>query len=282
MVISLFSFVVLSGQQQLSVEEAVQLAIERNAGVSRSEAEVQIAATRNDNGAAGKLPSLSLNTGGNYSLNYLNTEFLNGEEQNVNAANSFAWNSGIQLDYALYEGGAKDIRAKILGQDEAYFGFLLEDVKRTLTADIAIAYSNVSYRIKRQDIREQYRKFLEEFLRLEEQKKTLGKVSSLEVLQAETDLQQALADLEAERLFLINGRTRLNRLMYVEDTVFFEIDTAFISIDRQNKDSLEQQSLMLNPIIQAANLNAEIAQSNLDLISTQRYPTVGTYAGFLS
>jgi outer membrane protein TolC len=277
--ISLCSFFAIHGQRSLSIYEAVELGLERNAGVSRQETETEIASARNDNGAAGKLPSLSFNSGGNYSLSYSNIEFLNGETQEVSGASNFAWNTGIQLDYALFEGGAKDLRAKVLDQDEAFSQYVLRDVQRSLTADIAIAYSNVSYRLRRQEIREEYREFLEEFLRLEEQKKSLGKVSSLEVLQAETDLQQALADLEAENLFLVNGRTRLNRLMYIEDTVFFDIDTTFIQIRRQDGDSLEQVSMQLNPNIQAANLNAEIAQANLDLISTQRYPTIGSYAG---
>ena len=94
----------MSGQSILTANEAVGLALENNFGIKLSENSEELARNNTSKYNSGKLPTVSLDGGGNYNLDNTSVKFQNGSTTKLTAASSYGANAAINVGYTLYDG----------------------------------------------------------------------------------------------------------------------------------------------------------------------------------
>jgi len=93
-----------NAQQVLSLQQAIEIALENNLGIKIIKNELQIASNNNSAGNAGMLPQISASSGATIQSNNIEQRFSNGtsiEKDKVGANNL---NAGIALNYTFFDG----------------------------------------------------------------------------------------------------------------------------------------------------------------------------------
>ena len=90
--------------QVMSLQDAIQLALQNNYDIRIARSQQDIAASQNTAGYAGLLPSISASAG--YSAELLNSEqqFVTGDERIVSGAGADALDVGLFVNYTLFDG----------------------------------------------------------------------------------------------------------------------------------------------------------------------------------
>ncbi|HNA58373.1 MAG TPA: TolC family protein, partial [Chitinophagales bacterium] len=90
--------------QEMSLQDAIQLALQNNYDIRIARSQQDIAASQNTAGYAGLLPSISASAG--YSAELLNSEqqFVTGDERIVSGAGADAMDVGLFVNYTLFDG----------------------------------------------------------------------------------------------------------------------------------------------------------------------------------
>ncbi len=101
-----FLIISLSGnaQELLTVEEAVQIALENNYQIKTAKNELRIDELSTHAGNAGMLPNIDANLTDNNSIQYLSQTRSDGTEVERDNAKNNSLNYGVALDWTLFDG----------------------------------------------------------------------------------------------------------------------------------------------------------------------------------
>lgn len=111
-----FSFVAITakGQTLLTLDKAIDMALENNYGIKMANNNTEIAKNNAKKGEAGLLPSINFNGGSQYAITNTNQLFFNGQNNPENPTKALTYNAGIELNQTLYEGGNRKYRFQLL------------------------------------------------------------------------------------------------------------------------------------------------------------------------
>jgi outer membrane protein len=94
----------LNGQDILSLDDVISRVLKNNYGILISKNDIDIAKNDVSPGNAGMLPSISLSAGGSLSGSNTQQEFVTGNSVDNKSARSDNINSGIALNWTLFDG----------------------------------------------------------------------------------------------------------------------------------------------------------------------------------
>ena len=120
-------FIPLFGQQPLSKEEALEIALEKNFGIQVSRNNLEISENNSSILNSGFLPTISLSGGTNYTSSSAEIEFPGqvsedgSQRPNLNLDNqeSQRYNGGVNLNYTLFDGLGRKFTYKKLREQYA-------------------------------------------------------------------------------------------------------------------------------------------------------------------
>ncbi len=181
--------------QKISMEEAVQMALENNPRVSSAKLEVEYA-------KAGKKGAFQLSP----------TEFIYQKGQ----MNSSLIDQNFEITQGLGSIPAHFVEARLWEDKANTSSYKAQLVKNQLSAEVKIAYTEWLYRINRIKIIQEQVSLYEKFLGIARLQYELGESSLLEKTVAETSYFQEKNKLQREKHFLIMKENALKKLLFTD------------------------------------------------------------------
>lgn len=241
-------------QESLTVSQAIELSLKNNLQISIAKKNVEISEIKNTVGNAGMLPTLTFNSSLSKSNNNTNQEFNNGASINRQGASSSIINSGLALNYTIFDGFSMFAEKSRLEELEAQQNFNLKnEIENVISNTITLYYSIVKQEQLINAGKEGI-KILEERLKIIENKINLGSASEQELLQTKIEFNNQKSQILKEINKLEGLKSDLNLLLNVIPEKEFSFET----------------DIPINTNIQINELSKEIKKSNYQLLFTEK------------
>lgn len=268
------------GQDVLSLQDAVTIALKNNYDIRLINNEITIAKNNVNAGNAGMLPALAgtFSEGGSRQ-NTVQTP-ATGVEKRANGVRSTSQSYGVALDWTIFDGfqmfANYDRLKELQKQGEV-------NAKGTILATISDVV-NAYYAVVKQQhmVNATDSALIISKLRvtIADNKLQIGRGSKLDVLTAKVDYNTDTTLYLQQKNLLQTSKITLNQLMARDLNTGFTAQEKF-EMDRDLKIiELEALTQQLNPDLQNAFINKKIAELNLKQIKGQRYPLVAINSGY--
>lgn len=258
--------------QKLTVQDAVEICLEKNFDIVLARTDSAIAKRNNTIGNAGMLPSISVNAGVNYGLNNLHQKYTNGTEINRNAVNSLNANASANLNWTLFDGLKMFFAKKRLSMQESFSTLLLKDKVQASVADVLNSYFGIVQQKQNVAAYQEALKLAEERLKIATSKVELGVTSKTDALQARVDVNAIKSGLLKQLVLLENTKQALNTLLARNVETPFEVEDSIVFNKELSVQSL--QEINNNFAVQAANVQAQISKQLLKETQALRSPVI--------
>lgn len=270
----------LQAQERLSLEQAVQLALENNFDIKLNKNDVEQAKNNVNRANAGMLPVVTGNFSTNNNVSNTKQTLSSGQTQERTGAKNSNMVYGPVLNWQVFDGFAmfaRYDRLKELEQlGEANFKLT---VQNTLADVINNYYDLVS---QQQQIKALSGALDISRLRLKNSNNRfkIGKAAKLEVLAATVDLNTDTTNLLRQIDVYRSTKIRLNELLAREFSTEFKVSDSIIIGNNLILAELQASASQLNPSLQSALINRRIAEINLKEVKANRYPDININSGY--
>jgi outer membrane protein TolC len=270
----------LVAQELLTLEDAIQNSLSKNFEIRISEKDTLFSDNNITLGNAGFLPTLGVQGRVNGSVNNSRQVFLDGRNQEVNAAQTRQQNAGLALNWVLFDGMRMFNNYKILQLTHQSSRLDLRLTVESVLQSIFINYNEIILQKKALEVLNQNLQVSRERLAVAFDRYELGAFSKADWLRARVDFNNDSAQVINQEQLLFSSKASLNQLMglqpenkyKVSDTILvdFELDYANLKSSLKNENSQILASRKLQEIRQ---MEVELAQGN-------QLPTLSLDAGY--
>lgn len=280
--ISLLCLVVICsfGQETLTLDQAIALALKNNQGILIAKNETEIAKNNSGIGNAGMLPQVGLNAAGSTAINDTKQKFNNGTDVDKKGAGSSALSAGIVLSWTLFDGmkmfATHDKFNEISEMSQTN---LKIEIENTVAAIINNYYALVK---QKQLIKAAENDLLlyEERVKVAEKKFQIGAGPKSDLLQARVDKNE----LQSVYLGLKNGLGQMK--ISLNSTLARPVETEFnvtdsISITyKPSYDELKTSVLKQNNSLLFQQKNILVNEYALKEMNSLRYPKISLTSNY--
>jgi len=254
---------------RLSVEDAVNMALENNYGIVTVKKSLEINELNNTWGNTGALPTVNFTGTGSESWN-------NNDNDDYTSTNL---SGSVNLNWVLFRGfGARITKQSLEELEKMSEGNLAITVENTIV-DVILAYYNILLAEKNMDIAEKNMILSEDRYEQEKQRKQLGTSVTYDLLQAQNSYLEDKSNYLSAKSTYNNSKRQLNNLMAEaldSDYIFtssFDIASKDFEID-----SLEVKMLENNNTLKNQYINLEMAKLDIKSAKSAYYPTISAGA----
>lgn len=236
----LLAFHVAHGQQAVTLEEAVALALERGYDV-RIARNVSEAASTNDQFVVGAfLPQVSGQAATVWNDNEQNLRFQDASRNNSGDAESNNLSGSVQLVWTLFDGTRMFATRERIAQLEEQSELLVkEQMVNTIAAVIVNYYDIVRQKQQLKAIQEQM-SVSEERVKLAEKKLQVGTGIKPELLQARVDYNAQRAQVLQQETAIAQLKEQLNNLVGLQLPAAYDVaDTIIIDLNLEMNDEFQ-------------------------------------------
>ena len=264
----------------LELADALQIGIENNLNIKIAKQDVLIASNFNTLGFAGFLPVVGANAGKRYTVENTAQKFISGQEQNVQGAKSNALTGLVAIDWTFFDGARMFHAKERLSEAERLSIMQNKAVAQQVIARISIEFYTVALEQLRLGLLEQNIELSQDRLEIAKNKYEFGKVSKLEYLQAQVDLNRDISNAMIQQERLAASKAILNELLARDVTkdfaVVFDPSLNFDLRYEELKLALEES----NPQLSVAQSRVKIASLERKEIMGERLPEIGLNVGY--
>ena len=275
-VVSLFA----KGQERLTLQEAITIAMQNNYDIKIGKNNVAIAKNNANIGNAGMLPSLTGSYSNGGSIQNTRQTPATGADSVITGARSTNNDIGADLNWTVFDGFSMFANYDRLKELQRQGEVTARLTILTTIADVITAYYDVVRQQKlviAADSAIDISVFREKIAKTKLQ---LGRGSKLDVLTAQVDYNTDTSNYLQQKNALQVAKVRLNQLMVRNVNLTFDVDND-ISIDQALVYSqLAELAEKQNPNVQNAFINQRIASLNLKSIKGARYPVISLNSGY--
>lgn len=266
--------------QELTLDDAISIALKNNLGIRIAHSAVNIAEINNSYGIAGGLPFVQGTASGTQQLTSINQKYSNpANNKNSNNARSTNFSAGLSADILLFNGGRVVNAKNRLEETELQSRQLLDSRIQNLMYSVMLKY----YDIVRQ---QSYAGTLaasiaasQQRLDIVKKQQAVGVANDADLFQSQVDLNTQIQNLQAQQLVVDQGKTDLLTLLTLKpDSVVLIRDTILVDMNMQLDSILV--AISQNPDVQAAYQQVSINQYVEKEIGAQRYPSLLMNAGY--
>jgi len=275
-------FFTLQAQQTKSLEDCIETAVENNFSIRIIQNQQKIAVSNFTRGNAGLLPSLDLRSSFAGNLNNTNRNFSDGSSSFDPNIHNTTTNMALQGQWMIFDGFNARYRYKRLEELTQ-----LSEINTRLSIENTIGQlaSEYYYFIEQTQLFSNLRYAVDlsrERVRIEQEHFLLGSGSKVRLLQAQVNLNADSSRLERQYEVLNASRVRLNEIMALENLNddFLPADTSIVINNSLNYNDLYELAMEKNVSILAAQHNINLAEQDLKLVSSQRYPYLNLSSGY--
>jgi len=270
----------LHAQENLTLADAVSIALKNNYSILISKNEMQMDANNNTVGNAGMLPSLDVSAAGTKSNNNTKQSYSSGLEVDRKNVPSSNLNGGAALNWTIFDGfkmfATKGRFAELQSKGELSLKIEIENM---IAKVISSYFAVVQYRdLLKAD--QSAIDIYEERVRISDTKFNIGSSSKLELLQAKVDLNAQRSAQLKDKTSLNNSKISLNQLLARSlDTDFVAADSIVITYNPVLSD-LRKSIFTQNNSLLSAQKDVSIASYSLKELEADQYPKIGIGASY--
>jgi outer membrane protein TolC len=280
LLVLLFSQEKIAAQNNLSLKEAVTIAIQNSYDIKLVENSLSIAQNNNNYGVAGGLPTVTANGTNNNTLTTINQTFPDASRNTTrNGVDGSTLNGGLSATMILFNGyriaATKDRLASIQKQTEAVLQVQMLNTSSTVMQQY--------YNVIRQTA---FLKTIEKSIEASEQRvaivktrQELGVANQADLLQSSLDLNALLQAKQNQLLVLDQVKADLYNSMVVPANSNY-IFTDSIQVDQKMILSDVESKMKAHPLLQSAQQLINVNQFLEKETKALMYPTLRANTGF--
>jgi len=278
-----FFFLSLSGaagQEKLSLDEAVRIALQNNFNVKIAMNDAVINKTNNTIGNAGLLPEVALNFGNSYNINNTRQEFFSGDTREGNGVNTSNINANIQLAWTVFDGLRMFVNRDRLKEIENLGELNIRLQMENTVSQVMSVYYNIEQHQRRIETIQKAIEISKERYELASLKKNVGSGSGIPVLQAKVDINADSSALIRQQLILKTTKIQLNEILGRSPEIIFDISILTDNQKDVDFQELSEMTAQRNLMLQMADKNIRLSELNVKLWEGNKYPTIDVNLGY--
>ncbi|MEQ8925173.1 MAG: TolC family protein [Fulvivirga sp.] len=265
-------------QQKLTLEGAIELALENNYGIKIARGTQQIAENNYSLGNAGFFPTITLDANQNNSR--VNGEqIVGGDVRDIDNQVNKSTTIGGNINWTLFDGTRMFVNYDILKSQNIQSQEALDFAIQTNIYNVATNYYLAALEKERLKLLQSNLELSEERLAIAKDKYELGKGSKLEYLQAQVDFNTDQSNILSQKQVLENQKLELVRQMNIKGDAQFELDNTLTfdaDITLDNLLNAVETNKELNVLERAK----EIAELQEKAAKADRLPNLSVFAGY--
>lgn len=265
--------------QKMTLEDAVSIALNKNLQIQIARNEAEIARKQNSAGAAGMLPSVTLNAADNPSLTNLKQELANGtviERDNVLSNNV---NANVTLGYTLFDGMKMFATRKRLQEMEAMGRNKLKAQMQNIVSNVIQKYSFVVAQQASLKVVNQLLDISKQRYELVQIRLTAGLANNTDLYLAQLDVDTRMQNLINQQVVIKSGYAELNTFLNLPPDSIYEVDAVLATNTSLQKTQLDT-AFKANPELLIAENGVEISLQSQKELEGIRLPTVRLNAAY--
>ena len=270
----------INAQDILTVEEAVQIALENNYQIKIAANELQIDEVSVSVGNAGMLPQVGLNLMDNNSVQYLRQTRSDGSVVERDNAKNNSLNYGIAMDWTLFDGLRMFADYEQLKETQKLGEAQLKQVILNRVGEVMITYFDLVQQKQQLTALDSTIIISEQRVDLAHNRFTIGKASKLEVLNAQVDLNTDETLMQRQKELYVNTKVQLNEYLARDLKIDFEVVPEIFVDQALQLPELETLVEKENPTLQVEQINKRISELELKQTKALRYPTIFASTGY--
>lgn len=259
---------VLGFAEAITLEQALELAKERANQIRLSELDIKKAEEEIKRARAGILPQVSVS----YNYTYL------GQDLALGFTPHNRQNAVLQLNQTIFNKQVFEL-IKLANIQRELQSLIKEDVQRTLESQVKDLFYGLLYRKELIKLQKENLDYWEENYRVVSAKFSAGVVPKVELLRAQSQLEQARSQLEQARADYLRALEDFKALLKLEGNVEPEGTLELKEFDLKEEELL-QALKEKNSTLRVAKKSVELAQGTVELKRAQNLPTVNGFANY--
>lgn len=276
---SVFNCHLFAQDTLLTADDAIKYAIEHNYGITISKNNIEIGKINNNWANAGAIPIISATANKAIGVNNLQQKLSNGTVTNRNGTSTKNFNSGIAVNWRVFDGFKMFATKRRLEELERNGEYAFrKNLNETVYNVISSYYNVVSLKEQVKSTIEQITLYRDRY-DLAQRRFEIGTGAKYEVLESQVDLNEQNSILLSLQNSLAIAKTHLNNIIgKIPDTSYRVVDTIAVkelpSIEEaQNKIEKQNTDILL------ANSDLTILFESKKELKAQMFPVV-TFNGF--
>ena len=271
--ILLFSFKINAQLPNLTLEDAINVALKNNFGIQMGQNDATIARNNVTKGNAGFEPNLNLVVTENPSMGFLNQKLGNGTEANrTNISNNL--NASLQMSWTLYDGKRMYFTLDRLKELQAIGELGIKIRSEQIVYDVMRAYYNI---VRQQELYRGLREQLdlyEERERLAQTRLEVGTGNQLDVLQAQGDLNVQKTQLLRQKQLIDMAKWALKQVITEGVNYDFEVRDSFGILKNMDYNALKTSALSRNINMELLKRQGGVSNLIMKEFQAQRKPRI--------
>ncbi len=281
-IIWLLMLACLGSQAQglLTVQEAVEIALENNYEIKLSSNDLRIAEENVTYGNAGMLPNVTGNFSQSNSVQNSRQTQSNGDERSLRNAKNNSMSVGVSVGWTIFDGFGMFSRYDQLKELRKQGEFELKKTVLTTVSDVISTYYTI---VEQQNLLlaiDSSINISKERLKTAENRFSIGKASRLEVLNVQVNLNEDESSRLRQADVVKNLKINLNSLMARELSIDFDVERDVEYDDTLIFEDLLQKARAHNPDLQIIAVNKRMAELEVKRVRAGRYPVVRLTTGY--
>lgn len=275
-----FLLIKVGGQNVLSTQEAVELALEFNHGIKIAKNSVEIAENNADILNSGFLPRVTGIAGATYNRDNTEAEFSDGSSTTLNSAESTRYNTSVNLNYTLFDGLGRQYNYKILKEEKQLSELDARETIENTILQLFTVYYNVAQLSENTRSLQQTLNISKDRLTRAEYQFDYGQSTKLSVLNAQVDINNDSINVINANNKLINAKRDLNVVLGNALSNSFEVDTLITFVFQLNKRELIDKMKTNNVSLLQLEKNLLISEYSLKSWKSDYLPTLGLIGSY--
>lgn len=270
--------------QRLTLQAAINIALTNNHDLKIQRQSILLASNNVTKANAGQLPTVDAVGTGSYTNNFANIDLrtfqpeppiINVEESGVETTTIQA---GLEASYVLFDGGQSKIRYQLLeGLTE------IEKAKQSVILNgiiegISGLYFEIVKLQNQAELLEENIAVTRSRIQKIEDRKEFGKANKLDILQAQTTLNQDLSNLDNIALVRSNLLLDLKNLMNDQSGQDYLLVSDLLQLTIPTLASIKSSIATNNPQLQLINKGIGLTEIDLLLAQKATKPTIASFA----
>jgi outer membrane protein len=265
--------------QNLTLPDAVSIALKNNLDIEVLRNNVRIADINNDISIAGGRPIVTANISDNEQVTNVNQKLNTGVEIRRNGAAANQFNSNVTGSILLYNGYRVKATKKRLEQIELQsLQFVNARVQNTIAAVMTKYYDVIRQQAYTRTI-DQSIDVAQKRLEIVKAQQSVGLANNADLFQSQIDLNTLEQNKQSQQLIIAQAKTDLLLLMNSSPDSSITIQDTII-VDRTVSLSTILANLNRNAELMAAEYQIRIAEQLIKETSALRYPTLRANVGY--
>lgn len=265
---------------KLTVDEAIQIAVEKNFDVVIEKNTQQIGKINNNWGNAGVYPNISATGSTSIASNNLEQKLSNGTTIKRNGALLRNMNAGLAVSWKIFDGMKMFATKKRLEELDKMGELNFRKQLNATVFDVIAAYYQIVQLNQQKKALQETIKFFEERKQIAESRFTIGTAPKTDYLQAQVDLNQQKGNLLSIENSIRIAKANFNNLLARGPETVFDVDDVIQPDANVNFTSLQQKSMTDNYDLLLAQSNLSVLVQQKKEIISQRLPAVTLNGNF--